>query len=154
MKRVVEAVNAVMSNIEKKDIMEVACGCGEFSLAASEYAKSIICIDLDDKRLIPEVRKSKRICFKIMDAANLKLIDESVDTVIFYNALAHIASQLEGVLHESMRVLRRNGTIIFVYSFSIDKIFAENQLIPMLKNEKKEFSVVQHGNFDILFINV
>ena len=39
-----------------KDILEVACGCAEFSINFSKLAKSVHCIDLDDKHLPPDVK--------------------------------------------------------------------------------------------------
>ena len=51
MTRVEKVVQKLHAEFASKNILEVACGCGEFSIAASEFAASVHAIDLDDSRL-------------------------------------------------------------------------------------------------------
>lgn len=44
-------VRRLISEIQSKDILEVACGVGEFTNSASRYARSVSCIDLNSRNL-------------------------------------------------------------------------------------------------------
>ena len=48
-----KVVKQIQSDLEDKTILEVACGCGEFSIAAAKPARKVYCIDLDSQRLLP-----------------------------------------------------------------------------------------------------
>ena len=75
MKRVEQAIAHIAENIRGKDVLEVACGCAEFSLAAAQTAKSVDGIDLDYLRLPPQARKTEDFAFAIMDATNMTFAD-------------------------------------------------------------------------------
>ena len=68
MRRITEALNQIVHSIECKNVLEIACGSGEFSLEAASIAHSVTCIDLDDSRLLPSVRNAENIVFLLMDA--------------------------------------------------------------------------------------
>ena len=106
MRRITEALNQIVHSIECKNVLEIACGSGEFSLEAASIAHSVTCIDLDDSRLLPSVRDAENIVFLLMDAINLQMASDSVDVIVFYNALAHVENELEKILNECYRVLR------------------------------------------------
>ena len=103
---------------------------------SGQYAHSVTCIDLDDSRLLPSVRDAENIVFLLMDAINLQMASDSVDVIVFYNALAHVENELEKILNECYRVLRKRGELYFISSFGIDKIAVEATLLPMLKKQK------------------
>ncbi len=149
MRRITEALNQIVHSIECKNVLEIACGSGEFSLEAAQYAP---CIDLDDSRLLPSVRNAENIVFLLMDAINLQMASDSVDVIVFYNALAHVENELEKILNECYRVLRKRGELYFISSFGIDKIAVEATLLPMLKKQKIYFSLSQTKNFIIVQI--
>ena len=86
-----------------------------------------------------------------MDAINLQMASDSVDVIVFYNALAHVENELEKILNECYRVLRKRGELYFISSFGIDKIAVEATLLPMLK-KKIYFSLSQTKNFIIVQI--
>ena len=86
MRRITEVLNQIVHSIECKNVLEIACGSGEFSLEAAQYAHSVTCIDLDDSRLLPSVRNAENIVFLLMDAINLQMASDSVDVIVFYNA--------------------------------------------------------------------
>lgn len=113
MRRITEALNQIVHSIECKNVLEIACGSGEFSLEAAQYAHSVTCIDLDDSRLLPLVRNAENIVFLLMDAINLQMASDSVDVIVFYNALAHVENELEKILNECYRVLRKRGAIFY-----------------------------------------
>ena len=87
-----------------------------------------------------------------MDATNLQMASDSVDVIVFYNALAHVENELEKILNECYRVLRKRGEVYFISSFGIDKIAVEATLLPMLKKQKIYFSLSQTKNFIIVQI--
>lgn len=87
-----------------------------------------------------------------MDAINLQMTSDSVDVIVFYNALAHVENELEKILNEYYRVLRKRGELYFISSFGIDKIAVEVTLLPMLKKQKIYFSLSQTKNFIIVQI--
>ena len=87
-----------------------------------------------------------------MDAINLQMASDSVDVIVFYYALAHVENELEKILNECYRVLRKRGELYFISSFGIDKIAVEATLLPMLKKQKIYFSLSQTKNFIIVQI--
>lgn len=87
-----------------------------------------------------------------MDAINLQMASDSVDVIVFYNAPAHVENELEKILNEYYRVLRKRGELYFISSFGIDKIAVEATLLPMLKKQKIYFSLSQTKNFIIVQI--
>ena len=153
MRRITEALNQIVHSIEYKNVLEIACGSGEFSFEAAQYARSVTCIDLDDSRLLPSVRNAENIVFLLMDAINLQMASDSVDVIVFYNALAHVENELEKILNECYRVLRKRGELYFISSFGIDKIAVEATLLPMLKKQKIYFSLSQTKNYIIVQIS-
>ena len=113
MRRITKALNQIVHSIECKNVLEIACGSGKFSLEAASIAHSVTCIDLDDSRLLPSVRNAENIVFLLMDAINLQMASDSVDVIVFYNALAHVENELEKILNECYRVLRKRGAIFY-----------------------------------------
>lgn len=87
-----------------------------------------------------------------MDAINLQMASDSVDVIVFYNSLAHVENELEKILNECYRVLRKRGELYFISSFGIDKIAVEATLLPMLKKQKIYFSLSQTKNYIIVQI--
>ena len=108
--RVAQAARLLSPHLTGRDVLEIACGTADFSLAAAETARSVTAIDLDDCRLSPAVRSGGSVCFQRMDAAALSFPDGSFDTAVLYNALGHLTAILPAVLSEALRVLRPGGT--------------------------------------------
>jgi len=68
MRRVEHAVKAIEKDITGKKILEAACGCAEFSICAAAEAAAVVCIDLDDGRLLPETAACGNLAFARMDS--------------------------------------------------------------------------------------
>ena len=119
MKKVDKCVELLKSEINNKDILEVACGGAEFSFSASKYAKSVACVDLDDSRIkgkaLPE-----NVRFDITDAASMNYPAESFDNVFLYNAFFHVQTQWKDIEIECRRVLRPGGRIIIIGTWKLD----------------------------------
>ena len=84
MKKTDTVVELIKQEIENKKILEIACGSGDFSLSAVQYAEEIYCIDIDENRLNEKIHNIEKIEFKKMDAAEMSFSDESFDIVIIY----------------------------------------------------------------------
>ncbi len=118
MKRTDFVVRQLISEIENKDILEVACGTAEFSNAAAGYARNVSCIDLDDGRLNPVTQDN--VHFEKMDASKMRYPDGVFDTVFVYNALYHIRSQWGEIEKECRRVLKPGGSIYLIATWKLD----------------------------------
>lgn len=111
-------VRRLIPEIENRDILEAACGVGEFTNAASSFARSVSCIDLDDRKT--RLLNRDNIHFQRMDASRMLYPDEAFDGVFFYNAFAHVFSQWEAIERECRRVLRPRGGIWVAATWKID----------------------------------
>ena len=134
MKRVDRVLFRLMPDIVSKRVLEPACGCAEFSVAAATHAAEVVCFDLDDKRLDPTVRQTLKLRFEIMDATAMRFPDGSFDTVVLYNAIGHLAHIAEPVLRECLRVVNTTGVVWIVSSFRMDKTVIQETLLPLLDN--------------------
>ena len=140
MKRVETAISGLMPDIDGKRVLEPACGCAEFSIAAAARASEVVCFDLDDRRLNPEATHTERLCFHIMDATAMRFPDGSFDTVVLYNAIGHLAHIAEPVLWECLRVVNATGVVWVVSSFRMDKAVIQETLLPLLDHMELSYS--------------
>ncbi len=147
MKRVEQAIAHIAENVSGKSVLEVACGCAEFSLAAAPAAKSVDGIDLDYLRLPPQARKTEGFAFTIMDATNMTFADASFDTVVMYNAIGHLCAVLEKVLKECLRVTKPGGVIFVISSFRMDMPVIDEKLLPLLAKKQIAFTEESDGTF-------
>ena len=147
MKRVEQAIAHIAESINGKAVLEIACGCAEFSLAAAQTAKSVDGIDLDYLRLPPSARKTEGFKFTIMDATNMTFADGSFDTAVMYNAIGHLGAVLEKVLKECLRVTKPGGAIFVISSFRIDMPIIDEKLLPLLAKKQIAFAEESDGTF-------
>ena len=119
MKKTDKFIKLIQSDIEGKTILEVACGSGELSVAASALAKTVTCIDIDDGRLCEQIHRDN-IRFEVMDAREMTFADETFDTAVIYNALFHIKDYWDDIINECRRVIKKDGTIYVVSTWSLD----------------------------------
>lgn len=147
MKRTEQVLAHIAENIRRKDVLEVACGCAEFSLCAAKTAESVTGIDLDYLRLPPQACKTEGFTFVIMDATNMSFADESFDTVVMYNAVGHLCAVLEKVLKECVRVTKNGGKIFVISSFRMDMPVIDEKLLPILKKKQISFETEKDDIF-------
>ena len=114
-----ELVRMLATDIENKDILEVACGAAGFSVSAARIANHVACIDLDDSRLNDQA-KENNIHFQIMDASKMSFHDNMFDTLFIYNAFFHIQSQWNMIERDCKRVLKSTGKIYIVGTWKLD----------------------------------
>lgn len=141
MKVVERVVKQFDSYIENNNVLEIACGCAEFSIAASKRAARVQCIDIDESRLMKDILEKENVTFRKMDATNLSYSDESFDTVVIYNGIGHLSNDVAKVLDESLRVLNKEGSLIIITGWKLDKAVIENKLIPFLETKGLSFYV-------------
>lgn len=137
MKKTDALVRLLSTDIEHKDILEVACGTAEFSVSAARIARYVACIDLDDGRL-NDLAKQSNIHFQTMDASKMTFPDNSFDTVFIYNALSHIQSQWNEIQRECKRVIKETGKIYIVGTWKLDT----NLMIDIFGDQ-----AIQHDGF-------
>ena len=133
MSRAELAVGLIAPAIAGRDVLEVACGSGEFALAAAEEAESVVCIDHDDSRLSPLAEGCENLRFRRMDATAMRFGDGSFDTTVLYNAVFHLEEQLDAVLGECLRVLRPGGLFCAISSWSLDRPVLTDTLLPLIE---------------------
>ena len=153
MKRVEIAISRLMPDIDGKRVLEPACGCAEFSIAAAAHAAETVCFDLDDKRLDPTVRQTLRLRFDVMDATSMQYPENCFDTVVLYNAIGHLAHIAEPVLWECLRVVNRSGAVWIVSSFRMDKTVIQQTVLPLLDQMNLEYTLQDNDAFAYLRIS-
>ena len=119
MKKTDALMDLIISDIESKDVLEVACGTADFSISAARFASSVSCIDLDDSRLNRQIKQTN-IHFQIMDASKMDYPDNAFDTIVIYNSFFHIRSHWNEIEHECKRVVKHEGVIYIVGTWKLD----------------------------------
>ena len=99
------------------NVIELACGSGQFSFSLSKYTKSWVGTDFSEQMIL-EARKrgeEKKLIFEVADATSLSYANEKFDCVFIANAL-HIMPEPDEAMKEIYRVLKPNG-ILFAPTF-------------------------------------
>ncbi len=99
--------------VEGKKVLDIASGEGYGSYILSGFAKSVIGMDIDSASIKHAKNKYQNKNLKYIKASCLAipLEDESVDVVVSFETLEHLAEQKE-MLAEFNRVLKKNGLLI------------------------------------------
>ena len=98
-------------------ILELGCGDGSMWLENYDKLPKNIDITLSDiskgmlKDIDDKLKKDKRFSFKVIDAANIKLKDNTYDLVIANHVLFYI-KDLDKALKEIYRVLKKDGLFV------------------------------------------
>lgn len=94
-------------------ILDIACGTGRFSDHISKKGFNVIGIDYSGEMLRQAVKKkNKNLNFIRGNAFNLPFKDSSFDSVIAMHFVYHY-SDINGILKEMHRVVKKGGVIIF-----------------------------------------
>lgn len=128
MKRVQKIVQGLKDLFFEKKVLEVACGRADFSLAVSNQAGLVVGIDvsLDRAKRRDLSDTPGTVCFHEMDATRLGFKNESFDIVAIYNALTHLFKVLHECIPEMIRVLKKNGHLIFIATWRMDRTLIPN----------------------------
>ena len=141
MSQVSKAVEKIEADIAGKKVLEAACGRAEFSVCASKFAKEVFCVDMVSFRLKEEVMECENLTFEQMDVTAMKYEEQTFDTVVMYNAIAHLDTIIPETLKESKRVLKAGGCIYVISSFKMDKAVIEEKLVPYLEESGERYTV-------------
>lgn len=96
------------------EVVELACGTGQFTVALSIGVKSWLATDYSQPMVNRATRRLdglRNVITKVLDATDIGLPDNSVDVVFIANAL-HIVPYPVKVLGEIHRVLKHDGILI------------------------------------------
>lgn len=147
MTRAEQMVKRLETHLKDKVMLEVACGCGEFSLAAAGLTREIHCLDLDADRLLPGLKNCPNVVFDQMDAAAMTYPANCFDIVVLYNALAHVELVLDPLLEGCLRVLKPEGCMLLLSSFKMDKTVMTEKLLPLLQKKHIAYRQYEKGAF-------
>jgi ubiquinone/menaquinone biosynthesis C-methylase UbiE len=120
-----------LNYFESKNLLEVGCGTGHWTVFFAEHNFKITGIDISDKML--ENAKKKNIpnaSFRIENVENLSFADNSVDNVIAITFLEFV-SNLEKSISEIKRVLKPSGCFLIAclnLNSPIGKMKSENEV--------------------------
>ena len=98
-------------------VLDYGCGIGNFAQEVSAFQpKKIIAVDISEEAIKKAKKRSeevnKNIDFKVDNCENLSLDSNSFDVVYGSGILHHL--DLKKSLNEINRVLKKDGTIVFV----------------------------------------
>ncbi len=126
-------IRASLSGSKNLKVLDIGCGTGEFY--SCFYAHSYIGVDISPY-YIEYAKKSKKGDFRVMDATMLDFPDLSFDFVLIMAMLHHLSNeQFLKVIQEAKRVLKENGTIIFMEDAKIEEL--ENWYIRLVQKFDK-----------------
>lgn len=106
-------------------VLDVGCGEGYFSLAASNIVGEhgrVFAIDVDSasinilRKIIAEENIGNIVTYTADAAKHIPVADNTVDVCLMVNVLHGFAAnhETESAMHEIARVLRRHGTLMIV----------------------------------------
>ena len=109
--------NLLKVKTKSVQVLDYGCGIGNFAQEVSEFGpKKIVAVDISEEAIKKAKKKSgevsKNIDFKVDNCENLSLDSNSFDIVYGSGILHHL--DLKKSLNEINRVLKKDGTIIFV----------------------------------------
>lgn len=108
--------NAIKTALNGRNVLEIACGTGYWTMFLSETAKSIIATDIVSEVLDIAKRKHypNHVYFQKEDAYNLSFEDKSFDGGMAILWFSHIPKdKIDSFLNEFHRVLQK-GSRIFI----------------------------------------
>ena len=158
--KLTEEIKAIIN--EKQDVLELACGTGQFTFALAGNVHSWIATDFSPQMLKEAQKRElaeyhKNIDFAVQDATALTFGEKTFDIVLIANAL-HIMPNPEKALSEIKRVLKDDGILIaptFIYAEKINRpkiwIMEKAGFQTFYKWDKEEYvRFIQSNGFCVL----
>jgi SAM-dependent methyltransferase len=149
-KEIQDLVLNQIGNNKDKNVLEIGCGAGYWTKFLCENSKNVTAIDLIPNSPF-QLDNFKYIENKDMQFDCKTLQDESIDFAFSFGVFCHLSSSAcESYLKDILRVLKKGGTAIFMYSddkglqdfykddsFSASRIYGEfndySDFMPILK---------------------
>ena len=100
--------------LNQKVVADLACGEGYGSALLGQYAKQIWAVDIDQATIQLAQQKYHQlghVNFKSADVLNTPMDDQSMDAVVSFETLEHLAAHQE-LLTEFKRVLKTSGLLV------------------------------------------
>ena len=134
------AVHECIGLVKDKMVLEVGCGKAPFSMAIRGISKKVIAIDVALHLIEKNNQGGEKIQFIKMDAKSMGFRKGIFDTIVFYNALAHVKKNIVEIMQECFRVLTETGVILFISTWKLDfplhKIIFEACLGKIIEDRK------------------
>ena len=107
---------SVCKLVTGKKVLDAACGEGYGSKLLSEYAQSVIGIDIDCETIERAKKKYESVSnlrYQQGSVEKLEIEDHSIDVVISFETIEHVNSDIQKhFLHEIKRVLKTDGVLV------------------------------------------
>jgi SAM-dependent methyltransferase len=125
-----QAVLDALAPVEGKDVLEIACGTGRFTVALAERGANVVGLDISAEMLAQGREKARRagrsVDFLRGDAGRLPFPDDSFDAV-FAMRFFHLADTPAAYLSEMARVAREQvffdtfnaGSVRLLYNWAL-----------------------------------
>lgn len=113
-------IREVFGTQEKSNVLDIGCGTGEYSdcFKSENYTG----IDISSGYIV-HAKRTKKGIFLVMDATNLSFPDSYFDIVLIAAILHHLGDKdVEKVLKEAKRVLKKNGRILIMEDAKIKSL--------------------------------
>ncbi|HEV2622851.1 MAG TPA: methyltransferase domain-containing protein [Frateuria sp.] len=97
-----------------KDVLDIACGEGYGSAILARFGRSVLGVDISEdavQHAATQYGKYSNLGFKVGNAAEIPLPDDSVDVVVSFETIEHHDRHSE-MLREIRRVLRKDGFLV------------------------------------------
>ena len=112
------ALKRMMGEVERKKVLDIACGEGYFSRFFATVGAKVTGIDISSSLVSEAIEEEKRhplgVKYIEADAANLSMLkSDSFDLAFCFMALMDIENY-EGAISEASRILKMNGRFVAV----------------------------------------
>lgn len=133
-----------------KAVLDVACGEGYGSALLAQTARTVVGVDIaeDVVKHASSCYGDAQISFAVGDCQNIPLPDHSVDVVVCFETIEHVADQSRAIA-EMKRVLRPDGAIIMSTpdANSDDGAWHEGNPYHVHEMSNQEFAETLRANF-------
>jgi glycine/sarcosine N-methyltransferase len=140
-----------------KNILDVACGTGGYSLELENYGYNVMAVDLDKEMIeglkVKALNQGSKIEYLQASMLELKekLYDKVFDTVFCIgNSLAHLDSndEIGQFLNSAKAILIQGGTLL-IQTINFDRVLVKDvRSLPTITNEAVDLSFERFYRYD------
>lgn len=120
-----------------KDVLDIASGSGYGTAILSEYAKSVVGVDVSDDAIAfsKQAYSAKNITYKKSDGKTIPFSDNMFDVIVSFETIEHV-QDYKFFMQEIKRVLKKDG--LFILSTPNELEFAEGNHFHLHEFEQDE----------------